>query len=127
MNFIIATGGNKINVGKEKIDVLVLRRNCDVSAFLDSDIDVCIYERENLEKVRKLNSARNLVSCGMHDFDSVTFSSMSDSCAMMCIRRTISFSTGKTIIPCEIKSTFDNKVSIYDNLVKSLLLYISEL
>ncbi len=109
----------------EKVDVLVLSGDCDVTDYTDKEIEVCIFGSENSEKVLSLKKVRNVISCGMESLDSVTFSSIGDENALACIRRRILF-YDKSIEPCEFKVRFDTSRGIYYNLVVALLTLLSE-
>ena len=108
----------------DSIDVLVLSNNCRVSRFANCKVDVCIFENDNFKKALKLKNVKNLVSCGMSNSDTVSFSCISDSYAMLCIRRVIIFRSGRVVNPCEFRTCFDKTKSIYDNLVTALLEYL---
>ncbi len=108
------------------IDVLVLDGKCDVSAFLDCNIDTCIFDGRNSLKVLELKNVNSAVSCGMQGLDSVTFSSISEDSALVCIRRPILFCE-KTLYPCEFKTVFDGSMGIYRNLVLALLSHLAQI
>lgn len=102
------------------IDILVLNGDCDVAPFVHQSVDTCIFESKNALKVLELKKVNSAVSCGMEGLDSVTFSSISEDTALVCIRRPIVFK-GKSFEPCEFKAKFNTKYGIYQNLVMSLV------
>ena len=106
----------------KNIDVLVLEGNGDMSAFADRNIDTCIFSNANALKILDLKNVNSAVSCGMQGLDTVTFSSISEDSALVCIRRRIIF-CGKVIEPCEFKAPFYSHLGLYKNLVISLLKY----
>ena len=118
MRIVIAAKGIECNCNYDSIDLLVLIGDCDVKSFVNTQIDVCVFEKSNFRKVGILNKVKNLVSCGMNDFDTVTFSSISEDSASLCIRRTIN-----RVYPCEFKTKFYKDMDLYSNLVVSLILY----
>lgn len=105
------------------IDILVLNGDCDMSPFVDQNIDTCIFDSKNALKVLELKKVNSAVSCGMEGLDSVTFSSISEDTALVCIRRPIVFK-GKAYEPCEFKASFNTKCGIYQNLAVSLVEYL---
>lgn len=109
---------------KKRIDVFVFNSSHNIDSYVDTDIDVCIFDKANINNLYKLKKVHNAVSCGMETTDSVTFSSISEDSAIVCIRRQILFSN-KIISPCEFKAPFNNDLSLYMNLVKSLVWYLS--
>ena len=101
----------------EFIDILVLNGDCDVSNYIDSNYSL---------KVSELKNVNSVISCGMQGLDSVTFSSISDTTALVCIRRRIVFAN--TIIdPCEFKTPFDSRIGIFHNLVISILDFLTDI
>lgn len=107
------------------IDVLVVSGDCDVSEFLDRNIDTCIFHSENVTKVMELKNVNSAISCGMQGIDSVTFSSISEDSALVCIRRSLKFK-GTVIDPCEFKASFDGRLGIFYNLVISMIDFLSD-
>lgn len=104
----------------EIIDILVINGDCDISNYINSNIDACIFDSNYALKVRELKNVNSAISCGMQDIDSVTFSSISEDSAIVCIRRSLYF--GNSFIdPCEFKVCFDRQYGIYHNLVLSLI------
>lgn len=107
------------------IDVLVLDGNGDVSGYIDKNIDTCIFSSSNALKILELKNVNSAVSCGMQGLDTVTFSSISEDSALVCIRRRIVFCK-KVIDPCEFKAPFHSHLGLYKNLVISLLRYLAQ-
>ncbi len=109
----------------KNIDVLVLDGGSDITAFFDCNIDTCIFDGSNALKVLELKNVKSAVSCGMQRLDSVTFSSISEDSAVVCIRRPILFCE-KIVYPCEFKTSFIGSMGIYRNLVLALLSYLAQ-
>lgn len=109
----------------DDIDILVMEGNCDISSFVGCNIDTCIFQSGNAMKVTELKNVNSAISCGMNGLDTVTFSSISEDEALVCIRRWIVFK-GKYYYPCEFKTSFNKRLGIYSNLVISLLNYLAD-
>ena len=109
---------------KDTIDVFVF--DSQIDSYIDTDIDVCIFDKSNINNLYKLKKVRNIVSCGMDFTDSVTFSSISEDSALVCIRRSIILN-GYTVEPCEFKAPFDKDIGIYYNLVVAMIDYLIRL
>ena len=107
------------------IDILVFEKGGDASGYYDSNVDLCIFSSDNAEQVLKLRNVNTVVSCGMCALDSVTFSSIGDDTALVCIRRRI-VSCGKVFEPCEFKTNFSLRHGVYQNLVFSLLRFLTD-
>ena len=109
---------------EKNIDIFVFNGNGNIDAYVDTDIDVCIFEKSNINNLYKLKKVRNAVSCGMELNDSVTFSSISEDTAVVCIRREILL-PNKVVYPCEFKAPFNNDLGLYMNLAVSLVDFLS--
>ena len=107
------------------VDVLIVNGG-DVSVFIDRNIDTCIFDSSFSSRVLELKNVNSAISCGMQGLDSVTFSSISDTTALVCIRRRIVFAD-KVIDPCEFKVPFDSRIGIFHNLVTSMLGIITDI
>lgn len=109
----------------KQIDLLVINGG-DVSEYRDRNIDACIFDTKYSSMVLELKNVNSAISCGMQGLDSVTFSSISEDSALVCIRRSIIF--GNNVIdPCEFKTDFDSQVGIFHNLVTSMIGFLTEL
>ena len=106
------------------IDILVLNGDCDISEYIGCNIDTCIFSVENSLKLLELKNVNSAISCGMQDIDSVTFSSISEDSALVCIRRKLFFNN-RFIEPCEFKASFNRRFGIFQNLVISLIDFLS--
>lgn len=107
------------------IDLLVVNGG-EVTRFIDRNIDTCIFDSKYSSKVLELKNVNSAISCGMQGLDSVTFSSISEDTALVCIRRRIIF--GKVAVdPCEFKTDFDPEVGIFHNLVISMIGFLTDL
>ena len=104
----------------DNVDILVVSGSCDLSEYLDRNIDTCIFDSESTITVSKLKNVNSAISCGMQGLDSVTFSSISEDSALVCIRRCIVFGDS-VIYPCEFKTRFDYRLGIFQNLVVALV------
>ena len=62
---------------------------------------------------------------GMRNFDPVTFSSIGDDTAMLCLQQEI-FWKGKSVVPFEKKVPFDRDFSLYKNLAASFAFCLAE-
>lgn len=109
---------------KKRIDVFVFNSSHNIDAYVDTDIDVCIFDKANINNLYKLKKVHNAVSCGMEPTDSVTFSSISEDSAIVCIRRKLLL-LDKIVYPCEFKAPFDRSLGIFMNLAVSLVDYLS--
>ncbi len=67
-----------------------------------------------------------LLRGGMNREDPVTFSSIGDDTAMLCLQQEI-FIKGKSVVPFEKKVPFDRNFSLYKNLASSFTLSLAEL
>jgi hypothetical protein len=67
-----------------------------------------------------------LLRGGMNQEDPVTFSSIGDDTAMLCLQQEI-FLMGKSIVPFEKKVPFDRNFSLYKNLASSFTFSLTEL
>ena len=67
-----------------------------------------------------------LLFCGMAPQDPLTFSSIGEDHAMLCLQQEISLH-GYDMGPLEIKIPFDRKYSLYKNLAVGFALYLTEL
>ena len=105
------------------IDMLVLFRDADLSKYKNCNINTCIFQGENSFLLSKLPRVKSAISCGMREIDSVTFSSIGEEKAFICIRRRLSFLTS-FYDPCEFPSPFNRNFSVYHNLVLGLIDFI---
>ena len=107
-----------------QIDILVVNGG-NVSKFVNLNIDTCIFDSNYSSKVLELKNVNSAISCGMQGLDSVTFSSISENTALVCIRRRIFFKD-ISIEPCEFKTAFDERIGILHNLFVSMIEFLSE-
>lgn len=108
----------------EYVDILVINGDSDVSEYVNRNIDTCIFDSNYAMKVLELKNVNSAISCGMQDIDSVTFSSISEDSALVCIRRRLIFNN-RFIEPCEFKASFNRRFGIFQNLVISLIDFLS--
>lgn len=126
MKVLFSSDGVNVKKSKDKIDVFVFDGKGNIDSYVDTDIDVCIFDKSNINNLYKLKNVHNAVSCGMDLTDSVTFSSISEDSALVCIRRSIMLN-GYIAEPCEFKAPFDNDIGIYYNLVVAMIDYLTRL
>lgn len=108
------------------VDILVINGDGDISDYADCNIDTCIFDSNYASKVLELKNVNSAISCGMQGLDSVTFSSISDDSALVCIRRRLIFNQ-RTIDPCEFKTHFNSRIGIFQNLVISMIDFLSNI
>lgn len=108
----------------EEVDVLVIEKKPFASEFYSSRVRACIFKGEDFSIIHNFKNLENAISCGMSSFDTVTFSSIGDSSSVVSVRRTININ-GKIISPCEFCAEYDNTMPIFQNIVLSLMSYIS--
>ena len=108
--------------GDVSVDVLVVDGGCGLDRFRSRRVDTCFCPSSRYFDVISSIRVKSAVSCGMRERDSVTFSSIGENEAMICLKRRILF-LGSEFEPCEFKTHFDRSKGLYTNLALGTLGY----
>lgn len=101
---------------KGKADISVLGENWDTDDKIDAKI---VFVPENIGQINIVNCV-SLVSAGMGGKATLSFSSINDDTAVLSVSRQVDLG-GKTASIGEVKTPFDLKLSIYENLILGFL------
>ncbi len=104
------------------VDVLVVDGNSTLEKFTSRRVDTCFCPSSRFFDVVSSISVKSAVSCGMRERDSVTFSSIGETDAMVCLKRRVNF-LGVEFEPCEFRVPFDRTRGLYANLALGTLEY----
>ena len=107
---------------KVTIDVLVVDGGANLDRFRTRNIDTCLCPSSRYFDVVSSMRVKSAVSCGMREKDSVTFSSIGESDAMVCLKRRVNFLSTE-FEPCEFRVVFDRSRGLYANLALGTLEY----
>ncbi len=107
---------------KASVDVLVVDGGATLERFITRRVDTCICPSSRFFDVISSMHVKSAVSCGMRERDSVTFSSIGESEAMICLKRRVNFLSFE-FEPCEFRVPFDRKRGLYENLALGALEY----
>jgi len=105
------------------VDVLVVDGVAGLERFRNRRINTCFCPSARFYDVINSMYVKSAVSCGMRERDSVTFSSIGEDNAMVCIKRKVSF-LDRVFEPCEFRVSFDRKRGLYTNLALGTLGYL---
>ena len=104
------------------VDVLIVDGGASLERFRTRRIDTCICPSSRYFDVISSMHVRSAVSCGMREKDSVTFSRIGESDAMVCLKRRVNFLSAE-FEPCEFRVNFDRTRGLYANLALGALEY----
>lgn len=102
------------------VDVLVIDGNSTLDKFASRRVDTCFCPSSRFFDVVSSMHVRSAVSCGMRERDSVTFSSIGETDAMVCLKRRVNFLDAE-FEPCEFRVPFDRTRGLYANLALGTL------
>ena len=106
----------------ESVDVLVLDGTSILDKYRNRKVNTCFCPSSRYFDVINSMRVQSAVSCGMRERDSITFSSIGENDAMVCLKRNILF-VDSVYEPCEFRVEFDRKKGLYANLVLGTLEY----
>ncbi len=104
------------------VDVLVVDGCTTLERFATRRVNTCLCPSSRFFDVVSSMRVRSAVSCGMRERDSVTFSSIGESEAMVCLKRRVNF-LSREFEPCEFRVKFDRRRGLYTNLALGALEY----
>jgi hypothetical protein len=104
------------------VDVLVVDAGADLGRFHMKNVNTCFCPSSRYYDVISSMKVRSAVSCGMREKDSITFSSISETDAMVCLKRRVDF-LNYQFEPCEFRVPFDRNRGLYANLALGTLEY----
>ena len=104
------------------VDVLIVDGNSTLESFSSRRVDTCFCPSSRFFDVISSISVKSAVSCGMRERDSVTFSSIGENQAMVCLKRRVNFLSAQ-FEPCEFRVPFDRTRGLYANLALGTLEY----
>lgn len=104
--------------------IVILKENADVRQFVANSSDLTILARSSCKKQLELLAQKklNTLVCGLSSKDTVTFSSVSDTEAVVSLQRTTADIFGNLIEPMEIAVKSERK---YDSI--SILMFTTTL
>ena len=103
-----------LSPNEKNYDVIAIgEKGCPfMSVKVNGDVVFCPHEKPLPNQI----SCESLIDCGMNEKCSLTFSSVGDENAMLCINRDILYK-GKRIEQSEKNFTLIPKLTLYDNIV----------
>ncbi len=104
------------------VDVLVIDGGANLDRFRNRFVDTCLCPSSRYFDVISSMRVRSAVSCGMREKDSVTFSSIGENEAMVCLKRCVNFLSSE-FEPCEFRVEFNRSRGLYTNLALGALEY----
>lgn len=104
------------------VDVLVIDGGANLDRFRNRFVDTCFCPSSRYFDVISSMRVKSAVSCGMREKDSVTFSSIGETDAMVCLKRCVNFLNSE-FEPCEFRVEFNRSRSLYANLALGTLEY----
>ena len=125
---IVSMGNEKLSPTKENApfsDVVILPKGGTLSDSAPKKCALFLVDAEEKSLPEALSAAAAL-SCGMCAHDTVSFSSVSEKEAQLCLTRAFFFHN-TLIEPQEKKVPFDPTLSLYQNLTRGLLLTLSHI
>lgn len=105
-------------------DLAIINTDVEVFPFEIKTKCLLISENINLNSVDIL--AKQIISVGMSSRSTVCFSSIDENKAFLCIQRQIDGFLKKEGFPCEIPCSYNNKMSVSENIICCLAqMYLS--
>ncbi len=104
----------------ETVDVLVVDACSSIDKFRARNVNTCFCPSSRYFDVVSTMKVKSAISCGMREKDSVTFSSISETEAMICLKRKIVFFDVE-FEPCEFRVKFSRSRGLYSNLALGAL------
>ncbi|MBR5459265.1 MAG: hypothetical protein IKV53_00215 [Clostridia bacterium] len=104
------------------VDVLIVDGGANLDRFRQRRVNTCLCPSSRYFDVIASMRVNSAVSCGMRERDSVTFSSIGEESAMVCLKRRVNF-LDREFDPCEFKVPFDRGRGLYANLALGTLEY----
>lgn len=113
--------------GKIPADVLI---SDEKYLFIGDNFQKTLIFAPSDSKISDSANRKNIFLCGMHLNDAVTFSSIGETSAFICLQKEMEF-CGMKILPFESKVNFDRNYGLYKNIsvgfiITLLDLYFSE-
>ena len=108
--------------GIATVDVLIVDGGASIERFRSRFVNTCFCPSTRYFDVISSMRVKSAVSCGMCEKDSVTFSSIGENHAMVCLKRNIFFLNSE-FEPCEFRVNFDRTKGLYSNLALGTLEY----
>ncbi len=115
---------NLYEYNNKKADILIVDEYpCDVKPYEKIEAEACFLPIHRIHDTIGRFKMKSAISCGMSSKDSITYSSINDEKALICIQRRIIFN-GKAYEPCEFPVMLNKNISDYQNLIAGTLKYL---